>query len=94
MIKVRVETYPAGMPRYFFHVHDGQEMPDREGVELPGLDEARMQAITTAGEIIRQHPDVIWNAGEWQMDVTDETGAPVFTLRFSAEDRQQRSHAA
>src|SRR5215204_617911 len=39
---------PSGrgaVPRYFFHVHDGEDLLDREGVELPGPVEAREQAI-------------------------------------------------
>ena len=33
------------MPRYFFHVIDGREIIDNEGTELPGLKEARAEAI-------------------------------------------------
>jgi hypothetical protein len=44
----------GAVPRYFFHVHDGHDLLDREGVELPGPAEAREQAIATAGEMIRQ----------------------------------------
>ena len=41
------------MPRYFFHVIDGVDVPDLEGTLLPGLAEARSQAIVTAGEILK-----------------------------------------
>jgi hypothetical protein len=37
------------MPRFFFNVH----IVDEEGVELTGPDEARSQAIATAGEMLR-----------------------------------------
>jgi hypothetical protein len=33
------------MPRYFFHVIDGQEIIDTEGTELAGSEEARAEAV-------------------------------------------------
>ena len=41
------------MPRYFFHLHDGVDLPDHEGTVLPGAREAKIQALSTAGEIVR-----------------------------------------
>ena len=32
------------MPRYFFHVHDGEQFTDLQGTELTDLDEARRAA--------------------------------------------------
>jgi hypothetical protein len=45
------------VPRYFFHIHDGKNIRDTDGIELAGVAEARNQAIATAGEVIRH--DVI-----------------------------------
>jgi len=39
-------THPRRMARYFFHVHDGEDRPDDEGVELPGPEEARAEAVS------------------------------------------------
>ncbi len=36
------------MPRYFFHLLNGREDPDKEGTVLAGLEEARAQAVRTA----------------------------------------------
>jgi hypothetical protein len=72
------------MPRYFFHIHNGTDTWDVEGVELSGLAEARNEAITSAGEMIRHRGSVVWSGVEWRMQVTDETGRTVFTLHFSA----------
>ena len=41
------------MPRYFFHVDDGRDIPDQEGVELAGPDEARAQAVIACGEALK-----------------------------------------
>jgi hypothetical protein len=74
------------VPRYFFHVRDDRESIDTEGTVLSGLEEARVQAVTTSGEMLRDFSRQFWNEPEWRMWVTDETGATVCSLRFSAED--------
>ena len=42
------------MPRYFFNVHDGEAQADARGTELADRDEARRQAVVTAGEMLRE----------------------------------------
>jgi hypothetical protein len=74
------------LPRYFFNVGDGKDVHDTEGTELAGIAEAREQAILAAGEMIRHDGHTVWNNSPWIMNVTDETGAAVFTLRFAADD--------
>jgi hypothetical protein len=74
------------VPRYFFNVRDGRDIPDTEGTELAGVAEARNQAIVAAGEMIKQDGNTVWNGKGWRMHVTDEAGAPVFTLHFAADD--------
>lgn len=74
------------MPRYFFHVADGRDIPDTEGTSLAGPDEARAQALRTAGEILREEGMTFWRGAEWRMEVTDEARRRVFTLRFSADE--------
>lgn len=73
------------MPRYFFHVHDGQDFPDLDGTELDGPEQARKQAVTAAGEARKDSGLKFWNHGEWRMHVVDESGATVCALSFSAE---------
>ena len=75
------------MPRYFFHVIDGNEYPDTEGTVLANPDAARAEAIRTAGSILRDEGDQFWNGTEWQMNVTDAAGQSVLKLRFSADDQ-------
>jgi hypothetical protein len=74
------------MPRYFFNVHDGKDLPDSEGIELPGRKEAHRQALTTAGEMLREMNREFLAGDVWEMHVTDEAGATVCRLMFSAED--------
>lgn len=80
--------HPVGageMSRYFFHVSDGTEHIDREGVELSGPDQARIQAVVASGEMLKDLDGGFWKGEDWQMRVVDETGGAVCTLRFSAE---------
>jgi hypothetical protein len=74
------------MPRYFFNVHDGKDLPDDSGTELADRKEAHRQAITTAGEMLREIEREFLAGDVWEMHVTDEAGKTVCRLRFSAED--------
>jgi hypothetical protein len=72
------------MPRYFFNIRDGLDVPDKVGTHCAGLLEARSQAIRTCGTLIEELGVNFWNEPEdWQMTVTDADGASQFTLRFS-----------
>jgi hypothetical protein len=72
------------MARYFFHVLDGKIAIDQVGSELAGIEEAREEAIHTAGEIIRSRTGGA-HAGPWRMIVADAESKVVFSLEFSAD---------
>lgn len=72
------------MPRYFFHVEDGQSYADLQGTELEDLAAARRESVRFAGALLADQPDEFWGAGEWTMRVTDEAGKTLFTLAFHA----------
>jgi hypothetical protein len=78
------------MPRFYFHVNDDRTILDEEGTELPDMEAARREAITTAGEMLRDGSGaVVWGGKPWRMWVTDLPGGggkPMFTLRFSASE--------
>jgi hypothetical protein len=74
------------MPRYFFNVHDGQDLPDKEGTELSSRDEAHRQAFVTAGELLKSADRKFLGEDVWEMHVTDDAGKTVCRLRFSAND--------
>jgi Domain of unknown function (DUF6894) len=73
------------MPRYFFHVHDGRDIPDREGVELPGPEEARRQAVIACGEALTDLGDRFWEGEQWTMTVKDQQDNVVCELKFSGK---------
>ena len=72
------------MPRYFFNVHDGKEISDDEGLELPDLKAARIEAIGLAGRILADDAHRIGLGEDWSMDVEDERGVIVFQLALLA----------
>ncbi len=74
------------MPRYFFHIHNGQEIPDESGTVFPGVKEAREEAVKTAGELLRGDGRDFWEGPDWTMRVTDATGVPVFTIKILMDD--------
>jgi hypothetical protein len=69
--------------RFYFHVDDGQSFPDLVGTLLPDVRTARVEAIRTGGEMLRDAASY-WDGTEWRMDMTDEAGTTLFRLRFSA----------
>lgn len=72
------------MPRYFFHVEDGRSFPDLDGVELPDLDAARIEAVRLLGGMLRDEAETFWQGDDWRMSVADAGGMALFTIDFMA----------
>ena len=71
------------MPRYYFHIRDGNGVTeDREGIELPGIDAARPEALKRACRIWSERPPESTDNDE-MFEVADETGRIVLTVPFS-----------
>jgi hypothetical protein len=80
------------MPRYFFNLIDGASViPDEEGTELAGLEEARVEAIESAREILSDDARDGIGAGDQKFDVTDESGTTVLTVAFADAFMPRRS---
>ena len=71
------------MRTFFFHLHDGLEVSDDEGIELPDLEAARRYALTMArfeaSEAVKTRGRIVLSH---RIDVEDETGAVVATVHF------------
>ena len=74
------------MPRYFFHVTDGQLYRDNIGTELASPEDARREARATFGDLIRNRDE--WTANEWQVDIPDAEGRTLLTLKVVFEEVQ------
>lgn len=82
------------MALYHFNIHDGFDLPDRDGHELPDLAAAKRFAVMLGGELIRDHADAFWKHGDWRMDVTNADGLLLFALHFTAVEAPALHHAA
>lgn len=74
------------MSRYYFHLQDGAFVPDRNGLELESLEEARRRAIAFSSDLLQQETEKFWDGTQWQITVTDEDGTALFVLNFFASE--------
>jgi hypothetical protein len=74
------------MPRYFFHVVNGEFMPDHEGHECGSDEHVKAEAARAAGAMISEQGLTLWKTGSWIMFVCDEQNRTLLKLQFSAED--------
>jgi hypothetical protein len=75
------------MPRFFFNIRDGHDFDeDDEGVELPDVDAARAEALATVEELRGELRD----AGNIELEITDESGRRLLTVPFFRGERGGR----
>lgn len=74
------------MPRFYFDITDNETTVDNYGVELEGLNAARIEAVRLSGEVLQSWPDRFWSVGQWSCSVRDETGLVLFVLHFFATE--------
>jgi hypothetical protein len=83
------------MPRFFFDIHDGEVFtPDREGLELDGLEAAKAEAKNALPDIVKDEmPD--GDRRDFTVDVKDVAGQIVWrvTLSLVVESPTQGSTA-
>ncbi len=71
---------------HYFNVHDGTDIVDEIGTEMPDLASVRAEALRYTGELLRDGAALdLWAGKEWRLVVTDEGGNEVLTLRFAAD---------
>ncbi len=79
------------MPRYFFDLQDHEMVFDDTGAELPDEHAARIEAITSSGEYLRDNPELLWDGRELRVHVFDERRRPLFLVAIFGIDLQRRS---
>lgn len=70
------------MPRYFFHIHDGLELLDEEGIELANAPAARAAALAGARGMMSEQVQRGRLSLHHRIEVEDEEGGCVLTLPF------------
>lgn len=74
------------MPRFFFDVQDGHSSRDDEGVELPDVQAARLQAAEMAGRLLSDTAQRFWDHGELTVVVRGEEGLVLFAVAMTGVD--------
>lgn len=71
------------MPRYFFHTNHPRELAlqDDEGFEFDSVQEAKGQAVAYAGRLLCDNSGKFWDAGDFELIVTDDRGLILFSMR-------------
>lgn len=60
--------------------------PDSEGIDLPTLSDARIEAVRFAGELLKDRPQLVWMGEEVRVEVTDENQLMLFTVIVAGVD--------
>jgi Domain of unknown function (DUF6894) len=71
------------MGRYYFNVDDGSNIRDTLGMDLPALAAAKCEAVRYASRLICDDAEHFWDAGVFQMTVSDEKGLTIFALTLT-----------
>jgi hypothetical protein len=72
----------ACVPRYYFHLHNEEIVLDEQGMDMPNLAAARAQAVDDARDMICRSVREGHLNLDHRMEVTDEAGTVVVTVRF------------
>jgi hypothetical protein len=72
------------MPRYYFNVADTYVAPDPDGMELPNLEAAEVEALAQARDILAEGARQGLNRLAWAMVVSAEGGGIVLRVDFKA----------
>ena len=72
------------MARYFFDLHDGEDIPDAVGTEFETVEGARHHAVIVLARLLMQDPGKFWAGDAWTLEVKDDLGVVLFTVVFSA----------
>lgn len=77
------------MPLFHFHVRDGRDWPDEDGTELASKDQARIEALRHAGDMLKDSAAGGPFAKEWQMRVTNDQDRMLFRLDFTLTEASE-----
>ena len=70
------------MPRFFFHLRDGESVDDPDGMYLPDTRTARLEAIRSARDIMAEDVRRGRLSLSFWIEVTDENGEPILAVPF------------
>jgi hypothetical protein len=69
------------MPRYFFHFHDGNVLDhDENGLEMPDLDAAYLEAFEAAKEMWIEAIRTMHNPSRERFEIADDNGTTLLAV--------------
>jgi hypothetical protein len=71
------------MHRYYFSTSNGDVHEDVDGTLLPDPDTAKLEGAKILGQILRDHPERLWEGGDLTLQVTDDAGSSLFEILIS-----------
>ena len=69
------------MARFFFDVEDGELVTDDEGAELRDIDAAKRAGAQLLGELMKSHPQRIWETETFRITCRDARGLLLFQMQ-------------
>jgi hypothetical protein len=72
------------MPKYHINVRTESHIASTVTVEHGTHTDLRVEMAKFAGELLKDHADLIWKDEDWQIDVSDEAGLILYVLHISA----------
>ena len=75
------------MPRYFFHIYDGDAFLDDEGTVLPDLQQAKETAFRAIIGFLKNHEESPTDAA-WRLDIVNQAGEVLLSLSLDAAKEQ------
>lgn len=77
------------MPRFYFHIRDGRDLLDADGIDLVNEAAAQVEAVRLAGEVLKDEAAHVIQTSAWSLDVADEMGRVVceLGLRITGKSR-------
>lgn len=74
------------MPRFYFHIHDGRDLLDTDGIDLADEAAAQIEAVRLMGEVLRDDAARVIQSAAWSLDVADGAGRLVYRIDLRTSD--------
>lgn len=74
------------MPLFYFHICDGRDPCDPEGIELPDVATAKREAVRLAGLALSDDADRVVARCGWTLDVTGGDGRLLYHVAVQTSD--------
>ncbi len=70
---------------FYFHTETDVRTTDTDGQEFGTYGEARVEAIRTCGQLMKDAPEVFWGSRPWSVTVTDKSGLILWEIYLDGQ---------